>query len=1299
MAATRFFPALFLLLFLSLHPAEALDPVLNEFQADNAGTLADEDGENTDWIEIRNPNATPVALDGWALTDDPLLPQRWTFPAGTTLAANSYLVVFASGKDRNDPAGELHTNFKLSAAGEYLALARPDGTVAREFTPTFPAQYADVSYGQANDGATAAYLPVPTPGAANGDGVAGFVEDTKFDPDRGFFDAAFDVTITSATPGATIVYTTDASTPTPTNGTQVPAPSPDETPVAVVHVTQTTTLRAAAFLNGWQPTNTDTHSYILLGDVIRQSPNGETPGLWPTESVNGQVFDYGMDPNVVDDPTWGPQMIDALQQIPTISIVTDQPNLTDPATGIYVNARHDGEDWERPASVELLNPDATPGFQINGGLRIRGGFSRGDFNPKHSFRLFFRSDYGPSKLHYPLFGDEGADEFDKIDLRTAQNYAWSNDTGNNELHNTFIRDVFHRDTQRDMGDPYTRSRYYHLYLNGQYWGLYQTQERSESAYGNTYFGGTRENWDVVKPISYSMQAVDGNMDAYNDLHSQAAAGFSSDAAYYGVQGKNPDGTDNPGLTRQLDIDNLIDYMITNIYCGNRDGPLALSGGVPNNFYVIRNRDAAARDTWKFLCHDSEHSMAASDHNINVDVTGNTSTGTQASHFNPRWLSQQLAQNPNYRRRFGDRVQKFFFNGGAMTTENVLERWNARAAEMDLAIIAESARWGDQHNEPPLDKQTWETEMDWMRNTFLANRGAVVLGQLRTAGLFPNTEAPAFSQHGGTVPGGTAIAISAPAGTIYYTTDGSDPRPSGTETRTTLLATGAAATALVPAAPVNDGWKGGAEPFDDSAWLAGTTGVGYEAGNGYGSFIGLDVLAMRNTNGSVFVRVPFDVTDPGAFDGLVLRMRYDDGFVAYLNGVEIANRNAPAAPAWNSTTLNGALHEASSAFEEINVTAHLGSLAAGTNILAIHGLNANLGSSDMLADPELVGVQSGTGDTTAILYTGPVTLAEHTTLRTAALDGGEWSALTEATFLVDTVPAAAGNLVVSELNYRPALPSAAEDPAGTLSRSDFEFLELHNIGASTIDLTGVHFTSGIEFAFAPDTVLEAGGRLLLVKNTAAFEARYGTGLPVGGEFGGRLSNDGEQIILLDAQDGEILNFTYNDQPPWPTAADGDGMTLVLVDPSGNTDDPFTWRSSVAANGTPGGSDGTVFTGGVGEDADHDGLCALAEYAYGSSDNNASDSQPPFGEMETLDLGSGPEEVFTIVYQRNLAADDVEIEVQFSRDLADWQSGPGKVKFVRATHNGDGTETVVYRATAPASTESRQFLRLVLKLDSP
>ncbi len=130
----------------------------------------------------------------------------------------------------------------------------------------------------------------------------------------------------------------------------------------------------------------------------------------------------------------------------------------------------------------------------------------------------------------------------------------------------------------------------------------------------------------------------------------------------------------------------------------------------------------------------------------------------------------------------------------------------------------------------------------------------------------------------------------------------------------------------------------------------------------------------------------------------------------------ASANKPGALQWNSATNNGTTHSDSAAivFESFDITPHLGTLEAGTNILAIHGLNANLNSSDLLLEPEITG---SFVETTAsgIAYTGAIPLREQSTLRAAVLEGGQWSALTEATFLIDAVPADASNLVISEFS--------------------------------------------------------------------------------------------------------------------------------------------------------------------------------------------------------------------------------------------------------------------------------------------
>lgn len=620
------------------------------------------------------------------------------------------------------------------------------------------------------------YFATPTPGDANGTPYLGFIGQVTASVPRGFYDAAFSVELASATPGVRIRYTLDGSEPTESNGLDYDGP---------LAIDRTTTLRASVFLPGYLSPPSETYTYLFLSDVVAQSADGSPPPGWPS-SWGNNVVDYGMDPDIVDDPRFGGQaMIDALEALPSISLTTGLGNLFDPVTGIYANAYNQGRDWERPASVELINPDGSPGFQINAGVRIRGGFSRSGGNPKHSFRLFFRDEY-EGDLEFPLFGDEGADVFEKVDLRTAQNYSWS--FLGDPLY-TFTRDIFSRDTQRDMGEPYTRGRYYHLYIDGQYWGLYQTQERSEAFYGETYFGGDEDDYDVVKVEAgpYVIQATDGTLDAWQRLWEAATAGFASDAAYLKAQGKNADGTDNANYEVLLDVDNLIDYMLVIFYGGNLDAPISafLGNGAPNNFYALRNRKA--REGFRFFAHDSEHTLL----NAFEDRTGPYPAGEQFPHFNPQWLHQQLMANAEYRLRFADHVRRHFFDGGALTPEAATARFLARVGEVGPAILGESARWGDAKVSTPYTIDTWQAAVDSILQNFFPARTAIVLDQLRADGLYPSVEAPGIlvngvPSRGGRVAAGSVLRFAVTSGLVYYTTDGTDPRLPGGGIRPTAL---------------------------------------------------------------------------------------------------------------------------------------------------------------------------------------------------------------------------------------------------------------------------------------------------------------------------------------------------------------------------------------------------------------------------------------------------------------------------------------------------------------------------------
>ena len=802
-------------------------PVISEFMAVNEKTLADEDRDFSDWIEIYNPTTQAVRLDGWHLTDDAGDLAKWTFPSGVVLAPKGFLVVYASGKDRRDPAHPLHTDFKLSGGGEYLALVAADGvTVVHDFSPGYPQQISDVSYGLIASGGAwiPEYFTQPTPGRANVAGARGRVEEVQFSPERGFYKDFLDIALSTQTSGAQIYYTLDGSQPSAAHG---------DLYTESIFLGWTSVVRAVAVKPGYLDSRVVTHTYIYTDDVAWQSPNGEPPGEgWPAGPVNGQRFEYGMDPAITGHATWGPQLAQALVSIPTLSIVTDLANLFDPRKGIYVNAGGHGEDWECPMSLELIYPsdpqgpgypdlvqvpdgrggmrwtlpaDMQGGFQINAGLRIRGGYSRSGDNPKHAFRAFFGGEYGDGELRYRLFGDEGVDRYDCVDIRTSQNYSWA---FAHDPSNTLCRDVWARDSQGQMGQAYTRSRFCHVYLNGQYWGLYMTEERPEASYGASYTGGSKDDYDCIKVApdgSYAIEATDGTMDAWKQLWALSMLGFNNSANFYQALGLGPDGTRNPQYPVLLDVDDLIGYMLMTFYDGDRDAPISnfLGNTRPNNWYGLYNR--MGHEGFYFFVHDAEHILSRG----LQDRTGPFPCGDQLLFSNPQWIHQQLMAHPDYRIRFADHAYQRLFNDGLLTPGKATSRFQARAAQIDMAIIAESARWGS----ASLNKNTWQDAINNEVRNFFPSRTQTLIAELKQtrlqngslASLYPGIDPPALSRPGGTVPRGQTVSMTAAKGSIYYTLDGSDPRlpvalsaPGGT---VTLVAETASKRVFVPLAPV------------------------------------------------------------------------------------------------------------------------------------------------------------------------------------------------------------------------------------------------------------------------------------------------------------------------------------------------------------------------------------------------------------------------------------------------------------------------------------------------------------------
>ena len=326
--------------------------IISEFLAVNDKGLVNANGDRSDWIEIHNAGDATIDLAGWTLTDDAADLAKWTFPA-VKIEAGGYLLVFASGADRARPDRALHANFKLGASGEYLGLVKPGGrTVAHHFVMKYPRQRDDVSYGipagwQPNTASAASVIagPVyflrPTPGAPNGQTLAGKVAKLAFSQPHGFHEEPFELVISSQTPEAVVRYTTDGSVPTEGSGQVLNG---------ALTVGKTTVIRAAAFKPGHKPTKVVTRTYLFLEDVVRQSPDGLPSAGFHYEWGPNRV-DYGMDQRVVNDERYRDKIFEGLKVIPSYSLVMDLDDLFGEEDGIYANAKEDGRDWERSCSL------------------------------------------------------------------------------------------------------------------------------------------------------------------------------------------------------------------------------------------------------------------------------------------------------------------------------------------------------------------------------------------------------------------------------------------------------------------------------------------------------------------------------------------------------------------------------------------------------------------------------------------------------------------------------------------------------------------------------------------------------------------------------------------------------------------------------------------------------------------------------------------------------------------------------------------------------------------------------------
>ncbi len=767
----------------SLDASGVGNAIINEFTAINSSGLLDEDGDNEGWIEILNPGPGTVKLGGWALTDNAEVPGKWMFP-NRTLAPGSYLVVFASGKDRRPASGTLHTNFKLGSNGGSLLLVSPDRPVSivSQFGE-FPGQRAGYSYGMS--GGAEVYFTPPSPGTANSaTTLSAMAAAPSFDIPRGFFAASFQLSLETPTAGGGIRYTTDGSDPTGTTGTPYNGP---------VLINATTVIRAATFAEGFVPSETVTNTYIFQDQVIDQS---DTPAGFPTNWGSQTGFagnivpaDYAMDrdPLRVDpnnpasalDPVKVQRYNDGLRELPSLAIATSPSSMFLPTGMYHSNHVMDKDFGDLLCSVEMILPDGSTAFATTSGLRMHGNASREPRkNPKHGFKLKFKPEFGPGKLEYQLFPESAVKDYDDIIVRAEFGTSWrhwSDTSGNGNgayqrSRSTAIRDQWMKDTMLEMGNVAGHSRLAHVYINGLYFGVFDLTEDPSSAFGENFLGGQKEDYDV-----YDQGVLaEGTSTVYQAMTSLPSANANS--TYEQFKG-------------YLDMPSFIDYTLLHFYVGHQDW------GLNKNWSSIRQRAGGTFTTegkFRYIPWDLENIL------LNLDVNRVPNSGPNNRDV-PSNLHIKLDNNPQYRLDFADRIHRHMIApGGPLTVARNTSRWQKWQTALDKPIVAESCRWGDYrrdkhpYSEGPFDLYTrenqWLTENTRITGSYFPMRPGVVMTQFRTAELYPNLNAAEMRISGSVVGtseivAGTQVAMTLPvadpgttsAGTIYFTINGSDPR--------------------------------------------------------------------------------------------------------------------------------------------------------------------------------------------------------------------------------------------------------------------------------------------------------------------------------------------------------------------------------------------------------------------------------------------------------------------------------------------------------------------------------------------
>ncbi len=565
---------------------------INEICTQNKACLADSYGVYSDWIELYNAGNTDIDLSGYGLSDKTTEPLRWVFPDGTLIRSGERKVIFAS--KQLSTVAELHTGFALSKNGETIVMSNPQGEIIQQVT--VPTLAEDSSYGRTPDGGNTFEVMNATPGSENETVISAPV----FSSGSGFYGTNFELSL-SAADNQTIYYTVDGSDPT---------------------VSPTAQIYTGAITVSDRTNQPNLYSAYAEDENSAQSICRGVGYQKPTFSVDKATVvraaaksGSGLFSNVVSQTyfvTTGE--LAQYRNLTVVSLVTNPDNLFDSDKGIYVtgnkylNWKNSGEynpnksvwdtdnvtnyfskgrEWEREASVTFFENGEVVAEQ-NMGIRIKGASTRN--GAQKSFNLYARSEYGASKIEYPIingnYSYDGTpiEKYDSLSLRSVSDEVRLRDGFAQKL-------IYDREniTNQDMKSCV-------VFLNGEYWGLYEITEKLSDYFIESNYGIEKQDVAMIKNGELE-EGEQTELDSFmNFADTYSKMDLTNEANYKAV-------------CDYIDIDSLIEHYAAGLYLGTFDWP-------NYNYGIWRNTGAEIAGNkysdgkWRFISFDFDYTMGA-----------------------------------------------------------------------------------------------------------------------------------------------------------------------------------------------------------------------------------------------------------------------------------------------------------------------------------------------------------------------------------------------------------------------------------------------------------------------------------------------------------------------------------------------------------------------------------------------------------------------------------------------------------------------------------------------------------------